>query len=217
MSGMAPTRRQMAILEWLDAQGSLTIAQLAERFQVSVMTIHRDLDKLADDGYARKVRGGVLPAVEPGSQISPTESCTVCGKRVPARTRWVITRDDGQREPACCAHCGFLHLAHGEQPQSALAVDYLYGRMVNVYQAIYVVGSDVTPCCVPSTLCFATRHDAERFRHGFGGQVMDFAAALQAMNQLHHSTAMAEAQDRQKTGKLAKNTHPSAGRSVNDT
>ena len=59
--------------------------------------------------------------------------------------------------------------------------------MVNVYQAAYVLGSDVTLCCVPSVLCFASRPEAERYQRGFGGQVLDFDAARAALGQAHHA------------------------------
>ena len=54
-----PAQRQDAISEFVLAQGSATAADLAERFQVSLMTIHRDLDELEHQGIVRKFRGGV--------------------------------------------------------------------------------------------------------------------------------------------------------------
>lgn len=54
-----PAQRQDAIGEFVLAQGSATAADLAERFQVSLMTIHRDLDELERQGIVRKFRGGV--------------------------------------------------------------------------------------------------------------------------------------------------------------
>ena len=38
--------------------GSVGVDQLAARFDVSKMTIHRDLDELEESGFLRKVRGG---------------------------------------------------------------------------------------------------------------------------------------------------------------
>ncbi|MFD1540907.1 DeoR/GlpR family DNA-binding transcription regulator [Nonomuraea guangzhouensis] len=54
-----PARRQEAIAERIHAKGELAAAELAELFQVSVMTIHRDLNELERQGIVRKLRGGV--------------------------------------------------------------------------------------------------------------------------------------------------------------
>lgn len=49
--------RQQAITEAVMAAGSVRIEELTERFDTSVMTIHRDLDLLASRGLLRKTRG----------------------------------------------------------------------------------------------------------------------------------------------------------------
>ncbi|WP_425101111.1 DeoR/GlpR family DNA-binding transcription regulator [Tropicibacter sp. S64] len=50
--------RQQAIMDLLVAEGTVELDALAERFAVSRMTIHRDLDELEGAGLLRKVRGG---------------------------------------------------------------------------------------------------------------------------------------------------------------
>ncbi|SNY91647.1 transcriptional regulator, DeoR family [Cohaesibacter sp. ES.047] len=50
-------RRQL-IMDLLVEHRSVDIDDLAERFSVSKMTIHRDLDELEQSGVLRKVRGG---------------------------------------------------------------------------------------------------------------------------------------------------------------
>lgn len=188
MDNRLPEKRRARILEWLDERGSLTIEELAGHFGVSAMTIHRDIDRLARDGMVRKVRGGVMPAVDdPARTATGQGRCAMCGKLAPRRTAWVVTSNDGEQWQACCAHCGLLRLHHATGRQSVLAADFLYGQMVNAYQATFVLGSDVTLCCVPGVLCFASRQDAERFRQGFGGELLDFAGAMAAVADAHHA------------------------------
>jgi DeoR/GlpR family transcriptional regulator of sugar metabolism len=50
--------RQETITRLLVGQDHVTVRDLAERFNVSAMTIHRDLDALESIGVLRKVRGG---------------------------------------------------------------------------------------------------------------------------------------------------------------
>lgn len=55
------TRRQL-ITEAVMAEGSMRIEELTERFGVSLMTAHRDLDELVARGLLRKTRGIVSAA-----------------------------------------------------------------------------------------------------------------------------------------------------------
>ncbi|MEZ4518539.1 MAG: DeoR family transcriptional regulator [Chloroflexota bacterium] len=187
MSQQVWTARQMQIMELLRTHQSLSIAELADRFDVSTMTIHRDLDRLAEDGQLHKVRGGAVPTTTATSPAKNARACAMCGKTTLSRTAWIVTPADGPQWYACCAHCGLLELQRINEPLSALATDFIYGRMVNVYQATYVIGSDINLCCSPSTLCFSTPGDAERFASAFGGQVHDFTSAMTTMTHLHGS------------------------------
>lgn len=55
-SGAAARRQQIA--EYVMRSGSVSVTELAERFEISVMTVHRDLDDLEAHGMVRKYRGG---------------------------------------------------------------------------------------------------------------------------------------------------------------
>lgn len=57
-------RRQL-IAEAVMAEGTMRIEDLTERFGVSLMTAHRDLDELASRGLLRKTRGIVSAAPTP--------------------------------------------------------------------------------------------------------------------------------------------------------
>jgi DeoR/GlpR family transcriptional regulator of sugar metabolism len=67
---MLAQQRQAAILERVRRSGGVKVADLVAEFQVSDMTIRRDLESLAERGLLAKVHGGatVLP---PGSTEEP--------------------------------------------------------------------------------------------------------------------------------------------------
>jgi hypothetical protein len=191
-----PINRQAAIMVWLEEAQSLTIKQLVERFGVSAMTIHRDLARLQELGSVKKVHGGVVlvPAVDDdGGKTAVlsnpnTTVCAMCNHKAPARTNMVITWDGGEQSTYCCPHCGLLALRRGGKTAvSALARDFLYGRMINVYQAHFLISSDVQLCCIPSTICFATATDAAKFQRGFGGDIMSYTDTIAHLTASHHS------------------------------
>jgi DeoR/GlpR family transcriptional regulator of sugar metabolism len=59
---MLSEQRHQAILELLKKNGSITVANLVERFDVSDMTVRRDLDTLGRKGLLRRVHGGAVSA-----------------------------------------------------------------------------------------------------------------------------------------------------------
>ena len=59
--------RRQGIVDLLIEEGSLSLDDLAQRFSVSKMTIHRDLDDLDGEGLIRKQRGGAT--IEPSAQF----------------------------------------------------------------------------------------------------------------------------------------------------
>jgi DeoR/GlpR family transcriptional regulator of sugar metabolism len=60
---MSASARRGSIRGQLAERGELTIAKLAAEFDVSEMTIRRDLEELVEQGFARRVRGGVIATV----------------------------------------------------------------------------------------------------------------------------------------------------------
>ncbi|WP_423822181.1 DeoR/GlpR family DNA-binding transcription regulator [Salinisphaera sp. SPP-AMP-43] len=60
-----PMERHTEILDFLCERETASVGELADRFGVSRMTIHRDISRLVDLRFVRKVRGGVtvLPSV----------------------------------------------------------------------------------------------------------------------------------------------------------
>lgn len=61
---MTELKRQNALLDFLQQQGSLTIAEIVEKFEVSPATARRDITKLSTQGKLKKVRNGAYPCDE---------------------------------------------------------------------------------------------------------------------------------------------------------
>lgn len=59
--------RKQAIMDLLVSDGAVDLEDLSQRFAVSKMTIHRDLDDLETAGVMRKIRGG--GTIEAGTQF----------------------------------------------------------------------------------------------------------------------------------------------------
>jgi DeoR/GlpR family transcriptional regulator of sugar metabolism len=57
--------RRQELAKLLSSHGTLRIEDLAARFQVSTMTIRRDLQALEDEGLLRRVRGGAVIDAQP--------------------------------------------------------------------------------------------------------------------------------------------------------
>ena len=55
-------QRHQAISDLLEGGKEVTIQDLAKRFQVSEMTVRRDLDKMEQTGQVRRTHGGGIPA-----------------------------------------------------------------------------------------------------------------------------------------------------------
>lgn len=56
---MNPNPRQLTLLKVVQAQGSVTVEQLAETLGVTLQTVRRDVQRLADEGLLARFHGGV--------------------------------------------------------------------------------------------------------------------------------------------------------------
>ena len=74
MSSVPPAMRRARILERIQRDGGVSVADLARDLTVSSITVHRDLEQLSKDGLVERVHGGArsMPAAGPPMAIPPT-------------------------------------------------------------------------------------------------------------------------------------------------
>ena len=172
-----PASRQRQIVDLLQSHRSLTVQELVAELGVSPMTIHRDLNRLADTNQIVKLRGSVTLPAPPVRNASTPMLCAVCNRVVPERTAFIVQSQQQGLLGACCPHCGLALLDRCAAEDQVLVTDFLVGQMVSASDAAYLLGSDVSTCCRPGILAFASHADAERFQRGFGGEIMTLAQA----------------------------------------
>lgn len=175
MSVNTPVERQAQILQWLTTESSIRLSELADRLNVSLMTVHRDTATLAEQGSLVKSHGTVHV---PQLMSRTVGLCPLCKTPIIDRLRFSFATGSGETQEACCGHCAFMLAKRPAELTTLLATDYLYGRVISADQAYYVVNSRIAVCCKPSVLPFLTADDATDFARGFGGDVMTFEEVL---------------------------------------
>lgn len=172
------TPRQREILKLVEQKRDLSIEELRQATGISQATAYREIQELSQLGLVAKIPGGI-------SQVEALPSrCVQCRGETNARTTFIIEQKDGKKLSACCSHCGLMALSNTPNISTVMTIDFVYGKMLNVTQAWFVLNSSVSLCCSPSILSFSNREDATRFSQGFGGEVMDFPNAQKNLNRM---------------------------------
>jgi DeoR family transcriptional regulator, copper-sensing transcriptional repressor len=172
------SERQAKIIDLLRRNGAVETNELASELGVSNMTIHRDLNKLAEAGVIHKVHGGAT-LHKPVERPALPDVCPMCNKVINDRMAFIIHLQEGNQIKACCPHCGLMMVTNIHNVKSALVTDFLFGTIVSISQATFLMNSNVTICCSPTILAFDKPEDAIRFQRGFGGTLADFETARQ--------------------------------------
>ena len=173
---MLAIERREYILEKLRETGRIQVSEISKTLGVSRMTVHRDLDALANEGEIRKVFGGAVLARMPVKPQSEGR-CNVCGRAILPHTRVILHTADGKQLETCCPHCAMLLMERRDDIISGLATDFLHGKMINLKTATFVVNPDVVVCCTPSVISFADTEEARRFQIGFHGELVILSEA----------------------------------------
>ena len=78
MNSVPPAMRRQQILERIQREGGVSVADLARDLTVSSITVHRDLEQLSRDGLVERVHGGAraLAAAGPATAEKGEEALT---------------------------------------------------------------------------------------------------------------------------------------------
>ena len=197
---MKASQRRKELIAMIQEKGGLSLKEITEQFEVSKMTIHRDLDVLESRGLIRRIFGGAVPADEgkvlstpavplpslsrAAPPVHPLDTCLVCLRPVTQHLLYGITLASGEQYFACCPHCGLsAHLRQKENITSAMTADFISGRPHPAHRSYYLMGSAASPCCSPSILTFENEDQARRFLAGFGGKVGSLQEALEYLQE----------------------------------
>jgi DeoR/GlpR family transcriptional regulator of sugar metabolism len=168
MNDLSP--RQEKILEIVNKKRNVTVTEIQQIMRISQATAYREIQTLIQMGAVTKIPGGIRRVA------SKPARCLQCGGELNPRLSFLIEKKDGTQLNACCAHCGLMAINILPDIHTAMTADFLYGTMLNVRQAWYVLHDEIGICCTPSVLCFSKPEDATRFVKGFGGSVVNFVA-----------------------------------------
>ncbi len=120
-------------------------------------------------------------------KAGPIERCSMCTATLAghAHTWFTIITKEKKRMVGCCAHCGIfmLHKLRGRYMR-VVTRDWPSGEDIDAKKAIYVVGSSKVTCCVPSTISFAKRSEAEAFLEKYGGTLYNLEQALKNIEKI---------------------------------
>lgn len=157
---------------------SMKISELSSKFNVSEMTIHRDLKPLIEEGFVVKTFGGVTLANN--VELPKENTCIYCHQNINDRLSFRLILNNDQIESTCCPHCGLLRY---EQVQDnvvqVMCQDFLRSTTINARYAYFVMDTSLDlGCCKPQALPFELKEHAKNFTQGFGGKIYSFKEAM---------------------------------------
>lgn len=128
----------------------------------------------------------LLAALPSVLHAAEREGCVLCGMYLDlyARTRYVISFDDGSTQSTCSLACAAEIINKNKQRlRDIKAANCLSGELIDARKATYLEGSDVPGVMsYTSRLAFASLDEALSFKKKHGGRIISFDDAVR--NQL---------------------------------
>lgn len=180
---MLPIERKRKIKELIQTKKTLKISELSERFNVSEMTIYRDIKPLIEEGLIAKTFGGISLVEKAAQTATDQHRCVYCDKPNNPKMIYRLILPNDTIETACCAHCGLLrHQQLGDKVVQAICHDFFIHTTISAPLTWYVMCTSLdVSCCQPQVLTFAKREHAEKFVKGFGGTIYPFKEVMEVV------------------------------------
>jgi DeoR family transcriptional regulator, copper-sensing transcriptional repressor len=183
---MIPFERQQQILTWLEKEKTLRVSEISKRLGVSEMTVYRDLKPLIEQQKVVKTSKGI--ALAPQTFASSSTTCSYCLKSSNTKLSVQIIKSNLQVEHTCCAHCGLLRYKDIEKEVSQIICrDFLKDTTISAKMATFLLNPDLDlNCCQPQVIAFESLKQAKQFQLGFGGEILNFIEAINAITEEMH-------------------------------
>jgi DeoR family transcriptional regulator, copper-sensing transcriptional repressor len=182
---MLPIERQRQIKLLIQTKKTLKIGDLSKQFNVSEMTIYRDIKPLLEEGLISKTFGGISLVEKNTHSLSSQSHCIYCQRPNNPKMAYRLILSDDSIETACCAHCGLLrHRQLGEEVLQAICHDFFMHTTISAPLTWYVIDTTLNvACCQPQVLTFENLEHAEKFVKGFGGKIYGLQDAMEVIYQ----------------------------------
>lgn len=177
-NNMTGKERRKQIRRLAITEGNLSAREIAERFGVSRMTIHRDFKLLEESKQIKCIHGGAVP-VRPVSITTGQCTCSSCNEPTLPHQRYLLEKPDHRQEIFCCACCGLKNQLQQDPSGDVYATDMISGKALLAKDAFFLIRSSAEPCCQPSILTFAGELEAATFRSSFGGMLARMTETLE--------------------------------------
>lgn len=188
---MLPIERQKQMKALISTNKMLRISELSEHFNVSEMTIYRDIKPLIEEGLLLRTPGGISLVEKVQQTAQDHNHCVYCHKPNHPKMGYRLILSNDDIETACCAHCGLLrHRQINEGVTHAICYDFFMNTTISASLTWYVMDTTLNlGCCQPQVLTFENKEHAEKFIKGFGGNIHTFQDAIDIVHQKMHGHA----------------------------
>src|SRR5699024_3003883 len=119
---------------------TVRVNELSEQYNVSEMTIYRDMKPLLEEGMISSTTAETSPTKESEQPTQNQNNCIYCHKPNQSKVSYRLIVSNDNIETACCAHCGLLrHRQKSEEVSHAIWHDFFMNTTISASLTWYVM------------------------------------------------------------------------------